>query len=222
MEAVVKVGGSLAENPANLRVLCRELTKQSKKHKILIVPGGGRFADKVREIDRAFGVSSTVAHRMAILGMDQFGLLLSDITRDSQTTYSLQMAKKLSADGILPILLPSRFMFREDRLEHSWDITSDSIAAHVALKVHAEKLILATDVDGIFSNNPKKDLNAELREKLPVSELLRWNKRTSVDKFLPRMLSETRLNCFVANGKHPKRIKDILENHETVCTRIIV
>ncbi len=222
MEAVVKVGGSLAESPASLRVLCRVLTKQSKKHRILIVPGGGRFADEVSEIDKAFGVSSTIAHHMAVLGMDQFGLLLSDITRDSRATYSLQMAKKLSGEGILPILLPSRLMFREDRLEHSWDVTSDSIAAHVALKVHAEKLILATDVDGIFSNNPKKDLNAELREKLPVSELLRWNRRTSVDKFLPRMLSETWLNCFVVNGKHPKRIKDILENHETVCTRIIV
>lgn len=222
MEAVVKVGGSLAENPASLRVLCRELTKQSKKHRILIVPGGGRFADEVREIDRAFDVSSTVAHKMAILGMDQFGLLLTDITRDSRATYSLQMAKRLSDEGILPILLPSRLMFREDRLERSWDVTSDSIAAHVASKMHAEKLILATDVDGIFSNNPKEDSNAELKERLLVSELLRWNRRTSVDKFLPRMLLETRLNCYVVNGKHPERIKNILENHKTVCTRIII
>jgi len=222
MEAVVKVGGSLAENPAVLRALCLELTRLAKKHGILIVPGGGRFADEVRECDRAFGLSSTIAHQMAILGMDQFGLLLSEIMPNSHTTYSLKEAKKLSEDERLPILLPSRLMLKEDPLWHSWDVTSDSIAAYVALKARAKKLILATDVDGIFSNNPKEDLNAELIGKMSISELLRWNKKTSVDKFLPKILSETHLSCYVVNGKYPKRIEDILENHETVCTKIMV
>ena len=222
MEAVVKVGGSLAESPATLRILCKELSKLSKRHRMLIVPGGGRFADEVRESDKMFDLSSTITHRMAVLGMDQFGLLLSDITPNSQVTYSLKEAKKLSKDRILPVLLPSRLMFRDDQLEHSWDVTSDSIAAHIALKVHAEKLILATDVDGIFSNNPKEDFDAKLIEKMSVRELLSWNKRTSVDKFLPKILSDKLLKCYVVNGKHPKRIEDILENRETVCTRIIV
>ena len=222
MEAVVKVGGSLEESPASLRVLCQELSKLSKRHRILIVPGGGRFADRVRESDKEFSLSPTIAHKMAILGMDQLGLLLSDVIPNSQVTYSLKEAKKFSEKGLLPILLPSRLMFRNGRLQHSWDVTSDSIAAHIALKVHVEKLILATDVDGVFSNNPKEDLKAKLIEKLPVLELLSWNKRTSVDKFLPKILSKTRLKCYIVNGQHPKRIKDILENRETICTRIIV
>ena len=41
VEAVVKVGGSLAEDPASLRSLCKELERLARKHRILVVPGGG-------------------------------------------------------------------------------------------------------------------------------------------------------------------------------------
>jgi aspartokinase-like uncharacterized kinase len=221
MEAVVKVGGSLAENPASLRALCLELSELANRNKFLVVPGGGAFADIVREYDKAISLSSTIAHQMAIIAMDQFGILLSDIVPRSETTYSLSTAKKISKNGKLPILLPSKLMLRENSLEHSWDVTSDSIAACVALKLHAEKLILATNVDGIYSDNPKDNLDAELVEQLPLSEMLSWDKRTCVDKFLPKLLSKAWLNCYVVNGKYIKRIGCILENHETVCTQII-
>ena len=80
MEAVLKVGGSLAEYPTSLERLCKELAIFAKDHKILVVPGGGRFADVVRGFDKTYCLSSIVAHKMAILAMDQFGLFLSDIT----------------------------------------------------------------------------------------------------------------------------------------------
>lgn len=222
MEAVIKVGGSLAEDTESLKTLCQELSVLAKTHRILIVPGGAKFADVVREFDQTFSPSHTAAHKMAILAMDQFGLLLSSITPNSCASYTLEKAKKLSATGTLPILLPSRLMFCKDPLEHSWDATSDSIAAYIAGVLHVKKLILATDVDGIFTTDPKEDLNARLIEKLSANELLSWNKRTSVDKLLPRMLLKTRLDCYVVNGKHPKRIKAILENEKTPCTQITV
>ena len=93
MEAVLKVGGSLAEYPTSLKRLCRKLAVFAKDHKILIVPGGGTFADAVRDFDKTHGLSSTVAHKMAILAMDQFGLFLSDITPNSYVSYSLEKVK---------------------------------------------------------------------------------------------------------------------------------
>lgn len=222
MEAVIKVGGSLAEVPSALKILCQELGVLAKTRRILIVPGGGKFADIVREFDKTFGLSDTIAHKMAILSMDQFGLFLSNITPNSCVSYALEKARKLSETGILPILLPSSLMFHKDPLEHSWDATSDSIAAYIAGVLHTKKLILVTDVDGVFTNDPKEDLNARLIEKLSAGELLNWNKRTSVDKLLPKILLKTRLNCYVVNGKYLKRIRAILENEETLCTRITV
>ena len=42
----------------------------------VIVPGGGPFADAVRALQPALGMGELVAHRMAILAMQQFGLAL--------------------------------------------------------------------------------------------------------------------------------------------------
>jgi len=221
MEAILKVGGSLAEHPASLKKLCEELASLAKTHRILIVPGGGKFADIVREFDKAYGLSNTVAHKMAVLAMDQFGLFLSDITPNSYVSHSLKGIKNPTS-GMLPVFLPSKFMFRRDPLEHSWDVTSDSIAAYIAGVLHAKKLFLVTNVDGIFTEDPKEDVNAKLIAELFAERLLSWNKRTSVDKTLPELLLKTRLNCYVVNGKYPKRIKAILENEKSVYTRIIV
>jgi len=185
------------------------------------VPGGGQFADAVRNVDKTYRLSSTIAHEMAILAMDQFGLFLSDITPHSYVSYSMEKVKN-SASGALPIFLPSRLILGGDRFEPCWDVTSDSIAAYVADIAHAEMLVLVTDVDGIFTENPEKSLDAKLIPEVSVKQLLGWNKRTSVDRALPKTLLNTKLNCYVVNGKHPGRIKAILERQESVYTHITV
>jgi len=221
MEAVLKVGGSLADDPASLTKLCQELSALAKAHRIAVVPGGGEFADTVRKFDKTYGLSNTVAHKMAILAMDQYGFLLSDITPESYVSYSIKEISN-SAKGTLPIILPSKLMFREDPLEQSWNVTSDTIAAYIACLLDAEKLVLVTDVDGIFSEDPKRTLDAKLVEELSAEELLGWNRRTSVDKVLPKILLQANLDCYVVTGRYPERIKLILENKKTVCTHITV
>ncbi len=72
---VVKIGGSLALYPDKLKELCIRLSEAAKKHKMVVVPGGGEFADLVRNCDKRFNLSCKASHRMAILGMDQYGLL---------------------------------------------------------------------------------------------------------------------------------------------------
>ena len=51
---VLKVGGSLALYPEKLKALCTELSLFSKKHRMIVVPGGGEFADVVRSLRQAF------------------------------------------------------------------------------------------------------------------------------------------------------------------------
>ena len=216
MEAVLKVGGSLAEDPASLMRLCQKLSVLAKNQRIVVVPGGGEFADIVRKLDKSYGLSDDVAHKMAILAMDQYGMFLSEIIPNSYFSFTLEEKGK----GILPILLPSQLMFREDPLEISWDVTSDSIAAYIAVSVNAKKLILVTDVDGIFCEDPKQKLDAELIEELTPQELLGWSRRTSVDKTLPKIVLENKLDCYVVNGKYPERIEHILKNKKTFCTHV--
>jgi aspartokinase-like uncharacterized kinase len=220
MDAIIKVGGSLAEDPAALRALCNRIGEIAKKYRIVVVPGGGKFADVVREFDQRFALSPDISHRMALLGMDQFGLLLSQIIPNSCAVYLLNDAKQLSEIRVVPIFLPSRLMFQEDPLEHSWDVTSDSIAAYIASRLHADKVILVTDVDGIFTSDPKKHSDAKLIKELSASELLKAVQRTSVDRFLPKLLSKTQMDCYVVNGAYPERIEAILAGQHTICTLV--
>ena len=220
MDAVIKIGGSLAENPEQLQVLCRKVGELAKKYAVIVVPGGGRFADVVRDFDQRFGLSSVVSHRMAILAMEQFGLLLSDKMPNSRVFVHFDEAEEFVEGKTAPIFLPSRLMFEEDPLENSWNVTSDSIAAYVAKRVDAEKLILVTDVDGVFTKNPKKADNTTLIKMLRAEELLMINHRTGVDNFLPKLLLKAQLECYVVNGKYPARIKAILAGQSTTCTLI--
>ena len=220
MDATLKIGGSLAEEPEKLRALCRELSEMARTHRVTVVPGGGRFADFVRELDERFHLRDTVAHNLAILAMDQYGMLLSSITPGSHKTRTLDEARTHSEAGLLPILLPSRLMSRADPLPHSWEVTSDSITAYIAGELRSEKLVLVTDVDGIYTGDPKEDPAAELIEEISVAELSTRGARTSVDPYLPRIISETLMDCYVVNGRHPERVRAILDNELPRCTLV--
>jgi aspartokinase-like uncharacterized kinase len=220
VDAVVKIGGSLAKDSERLRALCRKLCELTKKYAFIVVPGGGSFADLVRDFDRRFTLSSNISHKMAILAMDQFGLLLSDFVPDSRVIRRLEDAQEFSEASNMPIFLPSQLMLHEDPLKNSWDVTSDSIAAYVAGRLHAEKLILVTDVDGIFTSDPKTHLDAVLMEQLSVEALLKVEQRTSVDRFLPKLLVDAGFDCYVVNGRYPDRIEAVLAAQQATCTFI--
>lgn len=220
MDAVIKIGGSLAANEMVLRVLCLELSNIAEQHKLLIVPGGGEFADTVRSVASRFSVNSWVSHRMALLGMDQYGLLLSNLIPKCRLAYSLSVLEGLSGSGHAAALLPSRLVFRARSLKASWDLTSDSVAAYVAARLNANKLILVTDVDGIFTANPKLNGNAELLDEVSASGLLELDTRTSVDRFLPNLLLKFGLTCYVVNGNFPERLNQIIDDKPSTCTRI--
>lgn len=216
LEAVIKIGGSLATT-SSLGILCKFLEKLSEKHRYVIVPGGSEFADIIRKIDKKFHLSNELAHRMAILAMDQYGLFLSHLM-NSFLVSDIKMPKPHTKKPV--IFLPSNYMSIENPLPNSWDVTSDSIAAHIAKKFNT-KLILVKDVDGIFSSDPNKTTNAKLIKKISAKQLLKMNKKTCVDKHLPKILLKNKIKCYVVNGKYPKRINDILLGKETICTEIV-
>ena len=127
MLTVVKVGGGVGDA---LPDVCATLGELGRRHQLLVVPGGAGFADAVRDADRRFGLHAHTSHRMAILAMEQFGWLLSDLI-----------------PGGVPVLLPAGLPL--DELPASWDVTSDSIAAWVAHRVGAERLVLVKAADGL-------------------------------------------------------------------------
>jgi len=217
---VVKVGGSLSRNPQALKALCVKLSELAKIHRLVVVPGGAEFADCVRELDKRFSLSAATAHRMAILGMDQYGMLLADLTPNSQIVNGLSEVESVMV-GRVAVFLPSRFMFEDEGLESSWDVTSDSISVYIASKLGAEKVLLVKDVDGVFTEDPKKSVKAKLLKNVTSQQLSILANSTGVDAYLPKLLRELKLRCCILNGQFPERIEAVLNGKDAACTIIL-
>jgi aspartokinase-like uncharacterized kinase len=96
----------------------------------------------VRKVDGELRLSDEAAHWMAVLAMDQYAHLLADRLRDGVVaTNAREIASALRA-GRVPVLAPSRWLRDVDPLPHSWDVTSDSIAAWVAGALGARQVVL--------------------------------------------------------------------------------
>jgi 5-(aminomethyl)-3-furanmethanol phosphate kinase len=122
--------------------VCAELTRASRHHRLLIVPGGGPFADAVREFERQVGLSPDAAHWMAILAMDQYAHVLAGRIGGAVLVEEPGAVTEAVAPGRAVVLAPSRWMRSADVLPHTWEVTSDSIAAFVAGALGAAQLIL--------------------------------------------------------------------------------
>ncbi len=216
---VIRIGGSLSKSKATLKKLFNVLAEISKTHKFLVVPGGGAFADLVREVYHKFHISEDVAHWSAILAMDQMGFFFSKVHPNIRIVNEWKEALQTEL-GTIPVLLPSKIMLDNDPLPHSWDVTSDSIAAYIAHITNTKKLFILTDVDGVFTSDPKIQPDSELIDEISAEELAQKNVTTSVDKVFPNLVSKYKLECLVLNGKVPGRLIQALKNKKVKGTHI--
>ena len=155
---VIKIGGGLLGVPGALEAVTSAVARMRRREPLVVVPGGGPFADAVREADRARRVSPDAAHWMAILAMDQYAHLLAERIPGSVLVEEPGAIAGRLAAGEVVILAPSRWMRAADPLPHSWDVTSDSVAAYVAVALDARRLVLvkpaevgADGVDAAFA-----------------------------------------------------------------------
>jgi hypothetical protein len=140
VETVVKFG-SVLDHAGFFEALLAEIVASSQR-RLLIVPGGGPFADAVREVDRRIGLSNDAAHWMAILGMDQYAhLIVARLPRSVIVEDRAEIDAALR-DRRIPVLAPYRWLRHVDPLPHEWTVTSDAIAAWVSGQVSARRLVL--------------------------------------------------------------------------------
>jgi 5-(aminomethyl)-3-furanmethanol phosphate kinase len=142
VDIVIKIGGGLLAHPAHFDAALETLADAASSRRFLIVPGGGPFADAVRHVDGQLKLSDAAAHWMAVLAMDQYAHLLASRLRSAELVAGPPDIAAALGRARLPVLAPSRWLRDVDPLPHSWDVTSDSIAAWVAGMVGAQRLVL--------------------------------------------------------------------------------
>jgi aspartokinase-like uncharacterized kinase len=205
MRAVVKIGGSLLKNsPSIIKSLRKHFGGPDSEYVIMIVPGGGMFADSIRKICEKYSVGDDAAHWMAVLSMEQYAYYLIDKTGVNS------VESFVDAPGV-SVLLPYRILRENDVLPHSWNVTSDTIAAWVARET-GSRFIKVTDVDGVIADDIVQEwITAEELSKMEV---------TCVDSSLPGFLMENKMDCVVVNGMYPERVIDAVTGENVIGTHI--
>ena len=141
-DLVIKVGGALLDHVDHLNRVVAAISGASRTSRIVVVPGGGPFADAVRRVDERLALGDEEAHWMAILGMDQYAHLLAARIDSATVVDGREQIEDAHRTGRIPVLAPSAWLKAADPLPHSWDVTSDSIAAWVAGELGAARLLL--------------------------------------------------------------------------------
>ena len=150
---VVKLGGSLIKSP-ELKNWLHTLVKISDGQ-LLIVPGGSVFADAVRTAQQYTQVSDATAHQLALLAMDQYGLLLAGINSHLVTASNeLEIAERGWQHRAI-VWLPSHMVLADEHITQNWQVTSDSLSAWIAKKINAEHLVIVKSADlSVYQNKP--------------------------------------------------------------------
>ncbi len=180
--AIVKLGGSLLDWPGLCGALEQFLAEFSVSHShLLIVIGGGKLADAIRDADAVHQLGDHASHALAIRAMQLSALIVQQIIRPRAQV--LQLVSELDSwleqtateTAWIAILDPLEFLEQHEPqmpgavLPASWDVTSDSIAARLAQVQKASELVLLKSVDA-----PSRD--ADDLAKLAI-----------VDKFFPEI-----------------------------------
>jgi aspartokinase-like uncharacterized kinase len=138
---VIKLGGSLSRSDDLVNCL-NKVEKNYQGRTVVIVPGGGAFADQVRLAQQQWQFDDQTAHHMAILAMQQMALMIKALKPNFAIANNLAEIQGLLDSDKITIWSPNITELDSAGIAASWDITSDSLSAWLADNLSATELIL--------------------------------------------------------------------------------
>lgn len=210
--ALFKIGGKILEDLDNLDSTISQLEQLYNENlieKIILIPGGGSFANFIRKIYNDLKFTEEIAHWMGIISMNYNGL---ELNKKFPNIEVIENYDKLKEDRkIFCVFLPYEFIKENDKLPHSWDVTSDSISLLIAKELELNECYLIKDVDGILNNKNQiiKEISAsefnemkesgKLAESFSKIELLK-KITTPIDPYVSTLIDKYKISCIILNG----------------------
>ena len=136
---VLKLGGSLLES-GRLASTLDAIAKRTRP--VIVVPGGGKFADQVRQSQVANGFDDATAHRLALFAMHQMANVIATRSPHFVPAATKEEIGLAGINGLVPVWLPSAMAEADPSIPKSWDMTSDSLAAWFAGTIGASEVAL--------------------------------------------------------------------------------
>lgn len=180
--SVLKVGGqSITDIGAKAVIpIVEEIVKNSKKHKMIISTGGGTRSRHVYAIAMELGMPTGIIAKLGQSVSEQNALMLSTLLSPyGGIKIGHDDIPKLGgyfAQGCIPVIhgMPPYGYFepipKEGRLPQN---RTDVGAFLLAEVIGAKQCIYVKDVDGLYTDNPKIDSDAELISRISAGDLIK-------------------------------------------------
>ena len=211
MRIVVRIGGSVVASPLNSILITRytEVLKALKKqgHEVIAVVGGGSVARDMISMAKKLGLTENNQDWLAIhvsrLIALFFVLLLGKVGCGHVPT-SIEAA--ISCWKTHRIVVMGGLQPR---------MTTDTVAAMIGKAIHADLLIKASNVDGVYTNDPKKHQEARKIGELrftELNEIFQEKQHTAgihqvLDPEAIKILHEGKMKMVIVNGFKPENVQ---------------
>ena len=217
MILVYSLGGSILyeRTPDELKKFAGSLTELAADHQIFVVVGGGKIAREYIAKARALQAGEAFCDLIGI-GATRLNamLLIAALGRAAAPEPSESYAGALSASaGGKIVVLGGRAPGQ----------TTDAVAALLAEYVGADRLIVATSVDGVYSADPEVDSRAVKFDKMTAKDLVRLametemkaGSRSPVDPLAAKIIERSKIFTVVVHGADAKNLKRGAEGGHT-------
>ena len=164
---VIKLSGSLFSfdtNMSELKKITNILDEISRNgFKVIAIAGGGKMARTIQNTARSFGADEAF--------LDQLGIDVSRIHAKLLTACTTNACNYVptTLDEVLLYLYSSKIIFSGGL---SPGQSTNATAALIAERTKAKLFINATDVDGVFTSDPRQNKNAKLIKSINTKDLL--------------------------------------------------
>lgn len=150
MRVIWKLGGSVLAHRL-LRARLDEWSRLWPEARSAWLVGGGVAADAVRDWDERHHLGDEWAHRLALAAMDFNAELLAALLPDARIVRSGPQCELAWEDGRRAVLCASCItawgeQTSGENLPRTWDLTSDAMAAWLARRLGADRLVLVKSV----------------------------------------------------------------------------
>lgn len=194
---------------------------KEKDHEILVTVGGGKTAKDYIEAGKKLGISHKELDQIGILATRLNAKLLISLLgeiAEPEPPHNFEKAVRSILSDKIPVMGGTQ-------PGH----TTDAVAAELADSTDSDLLIFFTDVDGVYTADPKKDEDAEKILEIEAKNLSKLMSRMEfepgmtavIDPLAAEILSQAGIRTLVLGKKEISRLPEIVEGAEHNGTEII-
>lgn len=187
---VIKLGGSLL-NWDQWPVKFRQWLAEHPTARSVLIVGGGRLVDGLRELDAAHHLPPEQSHWLAIDLMSITARVAAALVHEAYFTDQIDELQSDAAPNLI-VFDPASFLrFVEPTLPppallRDWTVTSDSIAARIAVAIGARELVLLKSASPTDGRQSQVDGQRYTAGPARSHDLLSLAKAGYVDEFFPQ------------------------------------